>query len=153
MLNLESLVCLIYWPHSVEAIQIQLVSLWLIFHFFPLRFAARYFSDAPPVFQRLFFTSEESSGVQYGPRRMKLRDLMVATLRFLQSDCAKFRIFWDWSPCVSQLLTSDVMVRGYVPISWPKWGCKSFTTAGFIGGNLKPVSLMLLRLLRQHNWA
>ncbi|TKS75776.1 Midasin MIDAS-containing protein [Collichthys lucidus] len=76
-------------------------------------FAARYFNDAPPVFQRLFFTSEESSAVQYGPRRMKLRDLMGATLRFLQSDCAKFRILWDWSPCVSQLLTSDIMVRGY----------------------------------------
>ncbi|XP_029902559.1 midasin isoform X2 [Myripristis murdjan] len=76
-------------------------------------FAARYFNDAPPVFQRLFFTSEESSSVQYGPRRMKLRDLMGATLRFLQSDCAKFRVLWDWSPCVSQLLTSDIMVRGY----------------------------------------
>uniref|UniRef100_A0A8C4E441 Midasin n=1 Tax=Dicentrarchus labrax TaxID=13489 RepID=A0A8C4E441_DICLA len=74
---------------------------------------SEYFNDAPPVYQRLFFTSEESSAVQYGPRRMKLRDLMGATLRFLQSDCAKFRILWDWSPCVSQLLTSDVMVRGY----------------------------------------
>lgn len=76
-------------------------------------FAARYFNNAPPVFQRLFFTSEEASSVQYGPRRMKLRDLMGATLRFLQSDCAKFRVIWDWSACVSQLLTSDVMVRGY----------------------------------------
>ncbi|XP_067097253.1 midasin [Osmerus mordax] len=76
-------------------------------------FAARYFDTAPPVFQRLFFTSEESSSVQYGPRRMKLRDLMGATLRFLQSDRAKFRVLWDWSACVSQLLTSDVMVRGY----------------------------------------
>ncbi|KAM3861280.1 midasin [Diretmus argenteus] len=76
-------------------------------------FAARYFNDAPPVFQRLFFTSEESSSVQYGPRRMKLRDLMGATLRFLQSDRAKFRVLWDWSPCVSQLLTSDIMVRGH----------------------------------------
>ncbi|MED6248455.1 AAA ATPase midasin, partial [Ataeniobius toweri] len=75
-------------------------------------FAARYFSSTPPVFQRLFFTSEQSSAVQYGPRRMKLRELMAATLRFLQSDCAKFRRLWDWSPCVSQLLTSDVMVRG-----------------------------------------
>ncbi|KAJ3606919.1 hypothetical protein NHX12_026435, partial [Muraenolepis orangiensis] len=75
-------------------------------------FAARYFSGAPPVYQRLFFTSEESSSVQYGPRRMKLRDLMAATLRFLHSDGAKFRVLWDWSPCVSQLLTSDVMVRG-----------------------------------------
>ncbi|XP_012709437.2 midasin isoform X1 [Fundulus heteroclitus] len=75
-------------------------------------FATRYFSSAPPVFQRLFFTSEQASAVQYGPRRMKLRDLMAATLRFLQSDCAKFRMLWDWSPCVSQLLTSDVMVRG-----------------------------------------
>uniref|UniRef100_A0A3Q3KQG4 Midasin n=1 Tax=Mastacembelus armatus TaxID=205130 RepID=A0A3Q3KQG4_9TELE len=80
-------------------------------------FAAKYFNDAPPVFQRLFFTSEESSAVQYGPKRMKLRDLMGATLHFLQSDCAKFRRLWDWSPCVSQLLTSDIMVRGYVPAS------------------------------------
>ncbi|KAM9704373.1 midasin [Menidia menidia] len=76
-------------------------------------FAARYFTKAPPVFQRLFFTVEESSAVQYGPRRMKLRDLMGATLRFLQSDCERFRMLWDWSPCVSQLLTSDAMVRGY----------------------------------------
>ncbi|XP_062857908.1 midasin [Trichomycterus rosablanca] len=76
-------------------------------------FAARYFSSAPPVFQRLFFTSEEAASIQYGPRRMKLRDLMWATLRFLQSDCEKFRVLWDWSVCVSQLLTSDVMVRGY----------------------------------------
>ncbi|XP_030578137.1 midasin [Archocentrus centrarchus] len=76
-------------------------------------FGARYFNNAPPVFQRLFFTSEESSAVQYGPRRMKLRDLMGATLRFLQSDCAKFRMLWDWSPCMSHLLTSDVMVRWY----------------------------------------
>ncbi|XP_035384712.1 midasin isoform X1 [Electrophorus electricus] len=76
-------------------------------------FAARYFRSAPPVFQRLFFTSEESASIQYGPRRMKLRDLMGATLRFLQSDCEKFRVLWDWSVCVSQLLTSDVMVRGY----------------------------------------
>uniref|UniRef100_A0A3Q3JWH6 Midasin n=1 Tax=Monopterus albus TaxID=43700 RepID=A0A3Q3JWH6_MONAL len=78
-----------------------------------LAFAAKYFNNAPPVFQRLFFTSEESSSVHYGPRRMKLRDLMGATLKFLQSDGAKFRMLWDWSPCVSQLLTSDVMVRGY----------------------------------------
>ncbi|XP_061609171.1 midasin isoform X3 [Phyllopteryx taeniolatus] len=76
-------------------------------------FSARYFNDTPPVFQRLFFTSEEASTVQYGPRRMKLRDLMAATLRFLKSDCAKFEKLWDWSPCVSQLLMSDVMVRGY----------------------------------------
>uniref|UniRef100_A0AAR2K636 Midasin n=1 Tax=Pygocentrus nattereri TaxID=42514 RepID=A0AAR2K636_PYGNA len=76
-------------------------------------FASRYFNSAPPVFQRLFFTSEESASIQYGPRRMKLRDLMGATLRFLQSDCEKFRVLWDWSACVSQLLTSDVMVRGY----------------------------------------
>lgn len=77
------------------------------------RFAARYFISAPPVFQRLFFTSEEAASIQYGPRRMKLRDLMGATLRFLQSDCEKFRVLWDWSVCISQLLTSDVMVRGY----------------------------------------
>ncbi|KAM9495289.1 midasin [Clarias gariepinus] len=76
-------------------------------------FAARYFTSAPPVFQRLFFTSEEAASIQYGPRRMKLRDLMGATLRFLQSDCEKFRVLWDWSVCISQLLTSDVLVRGY----------------------------------------
>ncbi|XP_067273008.1 midasin [Pseudorasbora parva] len=76
-------------------------------------FAARYFGSSPPVFQRLFFTSEEAASIQYGPRRMKLRDLMGATLRFLQSDCEKFRVLWDWSACVSQLLTSDVMVRSY----------------------------------------
>uniref|UniRef100_A0A3P9MDK6 Midasin n=1 Tax=Oryzias latipes TaxID=8090 RepID=A0A3P9MDK6_ORYLA len=74
-------------------------------------FALRYFSSAPPVFQRLSFTNEEASAVQYGPRRMKLRDLMGATLRFLQSDCARFGSLWDWSPCVSQLQTSDAMVR------------------------------------------
>ena len=71
------------------------------------------------MYQRLFFTSEEASAVQYGPRRMKLRDLMAATLRFLHSDGAKFRVLWDWSPCVSQLLTSDVMVRGWVASSAP----------------------------------
>uniref|UniRef100_A0A3B3CZB6 Midasin n=1 Tax=Oryzias melastigma TaxID=30732 RepID=A0A3B3CZB6_ORYME len=74
-------------------------------------FASRYFSSAPPVFQRLFFSNEEASAVQYGPRRMKLRDLMGATLRFLQSDCGRFGSLWDWSPCVSQLQTSDAMVR------------------------------------------
>lgn len=84
-------------------------------HFIQCRFAARYFSHSPPVFQRLFFTTEESSAVQYGPRRMKLRDLMAATLRFLHNDCATYRVLWDWSPCVSQLLTSDIMVRGYAP--------------------------------------
>lgn len=88
--------------------------------FIQCRFAARYFSHSPPVFQRLFFTTEESSAVQYGPRRMKLRDLMAATLRFLQNDCAAYRVLWDWSPCVSQLLTSDIMVRGYVPASQDK---------------------------------
>lgn len=83
------------------------------FESFSHRFATRYFSRSPPVFQRLFFTSEEAASIQYGPRRMKLRDLMGATLRFLQSDCEKFRVLWDWSACVSQLLTSDVMVRRY----------------------------------------
>lgn len=83
------------------------------FGLFSHRFAARYFSSSPPVFQRLFFTSEEAASIQYGPRRMKLRDLMGATLRFLQSDCEKFRVLWDWSACVSQLLTSDVIVRRY----------------------------------------
>ncbi|XP_028858240.1 midasin [Denticeps clupeoides] len=76
-------------------------------------FATRYFGGAPPVFQRLYFTSEEASSVHYGPRRMKLRDLMGATLRFLQSDCAQYRVLWDWSACVSQLFTSDAAVRCY----------------------------------------
>uniref|UniRef100_A0A7N8XVL1 Midasin n=1 Tax=Mastacembelus armatus TaxID=205130 RepID=A0A7N8XVL1_9TELE len=93
-------------------------------------FAAKYFNDAPPVFQRLFFTSEESSAVQYGPKRMKLRDLMGATLHFLQSDCAKFRRLWDWSPCVSQLLTSDIMVRGYVPASSLDLFCRPISIVG-----------------------
>ncbi|MGH0156813.1 UNVERIFIED_CONTAM: hypothetical protein FKN15_059235 [Acipenser sinensis] len=53
-----------------------------------LPFALRYFRDAPPVFQRLFLTTAESAAIQYGRKRMKLRDLMGATLRFLQSDCA-----------------------------------------------------------------
>ncbi|XP_070405869.1 midasin isoform X3 [Nothobranchius furzeri] len=75
-------------------------------------FAARYFSGAPPVFQRLFFTSEESSAVCYGPQRMKLRDLMGATLRFLEADCSTFGPLWDWSPCVPLLRSSDVVVRG-----------------------------------------
>uniref|UniRef100_A0A3B4ATV8 Midasin AAA ATPase 1 n=1 Tax=Periophthalmus magnuspinnatus TaxID=409849 RepID=A0A3B4ATV8_9GOBI len=74
-------------------------------------FAARYFSSTPPVFQRLFFSSEEAAAVQYGPRRMKLRDLMGATLRFLQNDCAKYRSLWDWSPCVSQLTTHCLYFR------------------------------------------
>ncbi|RXM29707.1 Midasin [Acipenser ruthenus] len=55
-----------------------------------LPFALRYFRDAPPVFQRLFLTTAESAAIQYGRKRMKLRDLMGATLRFLQSDCARY---------------------------------------------------------------
>ncbi|XP_066547692.1 midasin isoform X2 [Amia ocellicauda] len=91
------------------------VALSKLLHISPdaLPFAARYFENAPPVFQRLFFTSAESASIQYGPKRMKLRDLMGATLKFLQSDCVKFRDLWDWSVCVSHLRTSDVLVRWY----------------------------------------
>ncbi|XP_058881826.1 midasin isoform X1 [Acipenser ruthenus] len=78
-----------------------------------LPFALRYFTDAPPVFQRLFLTTAESAAIQYGRKRMKLRDLMGATLRFLQSDCARFRDLWDWSVCMSLLRTTDVLVRWY----------------------------------------
>lgn len=110
------LLCLVALWHIRET-SISRGYILVDFPFFSTRFGARYFNDAPPVFQRLFFTSEESSAVHYGPRRMKLRDLMGATLRFLHSDCAKFRMLWDWSPCMSHLLTSDVMVRWYVPCS------------------------------------
>nr|XP_015209182.1 PREDICTED: midasin [Lepisosteus oculatus] len=91
------------------------VALGKLLHISPdaLPFALRYFEEAPPVFQRLFFTSAESGAVSYGPKRMKLRDLMGATLKFLKSDCAKFRELWNWSVCVSQLRTSDVMVKWY----------------------------------------
>ncbi|KAG2468109.1 MDN1 protein, partial [Polypterus senegalus] len=47
-----------------------------------LLFAKRYFKYAPPVFQRLFFTSSQSAATQYGRKRMKLRDLMEATFRY-----------------------------------------------------------------------
>ncbi|XP_077567526.1 midasin isoform X1 [Stigmatopora nigra] len=76
-------------------------------------FATRYFNHAPPVFQRLFLTNDESSSIQYGPRRMKLRDIMAATLCFVKSDCSNFGKLWNWSPCISLLQVNDALVRGY----------------------------------------
>ncbi|KAK6490136.1 midasin [Huso huso] len=81
-----------------------------------LSFVLRYFRDAPPVFQRLFLTTAESAAIQYGRKRMKLQDLMGATLRFLRSDCARFRDLWDWSVCMSLLRTTDVLVLWFVHI-------------------------------------
>ncbi|XP_051781409.1 midasin isoform X2 [Erpetoichthys calabaricus] len=78
-----------------------------------LLFAKRYFKYAPPVFQRLFFTSLQSASTQYGRKRMKLRDLMEATFRYLKHDTAFFKNLWDWSVCLSLLRTSDVFVRWY----------------------------------------
>ncbi|KAM3931945.1 midasin [Leptodactylus fuscus] len=78
-----------------------------------LPFALRYFQSAPPVFNRLFLESCDSSTVRYGRRRMKLRDLMEAAYRFLQEDELSFREMWDWSVCVPLLKSHDLAVRWY----------------------------------------
>ncbi|KAM4043140.1 midasin isoform 2-T2 [Anomaloglossus baeobatrachus] len=78
-----------------------------------LPFALRYFQSAPPVFNRLFLESCDSSTVRYGRRRMKLRDLMEAAYRFLQQDELSFREMWDWSVCVPLLKSHDLAVRWY----------------------------------------
>ncbi|XP_075718267.1 midasin isoform X3 [Rhinoderma darwinii] len=78
-----------------------------------LPFALRYFQSAPPVFNRLFLESCDSSTVRYGRRRMKLRDLMEAAYRFLQQDELSFREKWDWSVCVPLLKSHDLAVRWY----------------------------------------
>ncbi|XP_066464567.1 midasin isoform X2 [Eleutherodactylus coqui] len=78
-----------------------------------LPFALRYFQSAPPVFNRLFLESCDSSTVRYGRRRMKLRDLMEAAFRFLQQDELSFREMWDWSVCVPLLKSHDLAVRWY----------------------------------------
>uniref|UniRef100_H2ZRQ3 ATPase dynein-related AAA domain-containing protein n=1 Tax=Latimeria chalumnae TaxID=7897 RepID=H2ZRQ3_LATCH len=76
-------------------------------------FALRYFKDAPPVFQRLFLESSDSSLVRYGRKRMKLRDLMEAAYRFLQQNQPKFSKLWDWSMCAPLLRSHDTLVRWY----------------------------------------
>lgn len=78
-----------------------------------LPFSLRYFQSAPPVFNRLFLESCDSSTVRYGRRRMKLRDLMEAAYRFLQQDALSFREMWDWSVCVPLLKSHDLAVRWY----------------------------------------
>ncbi|XP_064411298.1 midasin [Latimeria chalumnae] len=78
-----------------------------------LPFALRYFKDAPPVFQRLFLESSDSSLVRYGRKRMKLRDLMEAAYRFLQQNQPKFSKLWDWSMCAPLLRSHDTLVRWY----------------------------------------
>ncbi|XP_069830840.1 midasin-like isoform X2 [Dendropsophus ebraccatus] len=78
-----------------------------------LPFSLRYFQSAPPVFNRLFLESCDSSTVRYGRRRMKLRDLMEAAYRFLQQDELSFREMWDWSVCVPLLKSHDLAVRWY----------------------------------------
>ncbi|XP_063299642.1 midasin [Pelobates fuscus] len=78
-----------------------------------LPFSLKYFRNASPVFQRLFLESGDSSTVRYGRRRMKLRDLMEASYRFLKQDTFSFREMWDWSVCVPLLKSHDLTVRWY----------------------------------------
>ncbi|GCB61475.1 hypothetical protein scyTo_0011316 [Scyliorhinus torazame] len=76
-------------------------------------FALRYFKDSPPVFQRLFLESSDSSTVRYGRKRMKLRDLMSATCRLLKENWTTFSELWDWSVCIPLLRSHDTLVRWY----------------------------------------
>ncbi|XP_043927744.1 midasin [Protopterus annectens] len=76
-------------------------------------FALRYFAKSPPVFQRLFLESTDSSTLRYGRRRMKLRDLMEAAWRFLRQNPAVYSELWDWSICVPLLKSHDTLVRWY----------------------------------------
>uniref|UniRef100_A0A8C2SUC7 Midasin n=1 Tax=Coturnix japonica TaxID=93934 RepID=A0A8C2SUC7_COTJA len=78
-----------------------------------LPFALRYFKNTSPVFQRLFLESSDANTVRYGRRRMKLRDLMEASYRFLQKDQSVFRELWDWSVCIPLLRSHDTLVRWY----------------------------------------
>ncbi|XP_073531808.1 midasin [Phyllobates terribilis] len=78
-----------------------------------LPFALRYFQSAPPVFNRLFLETCDSSIVRYGRRRMKLRDLMEAAYRFLLQDELSFNEKWDWSVCLPLLKSHDLAVRWY----------------------------------------
>uniref|UniRef100_A0A669QDJ1 Midasin n=1 Tax=Phasianus colchicus TaxID=9054 RepID=A0A669QDJ1_PHACC len=78
-----------------------------------LPFALRYFKNTSPVFQRLFLESSDANTVRYGRRRMKLRDLMEASYRFLQKEQSIFRELWDWSVCIPLLRSHDTLVRWY----------------------------------------
>eukprot|EP00061_Rhincodon_typus_P018715 g48007.t1 len=76
-----------------------------------ISFALRYFKDSPPVFQRLFLESSDSSAVRYGRKRMKLRDLMSAAYRLLKENWIMFGKLWDWSVCIPLLRSHDTLVR------------------------------------------
>ncbi|XP_069743424.1 midasin [Narcine bancroftii] len=78
-----------------------------------IMFALRYFKDSPPVFQRLFLESSDSNTVRYGRKRMKLRDLMSATCKFLKENWIIFSELWDWSVCFPLLGSHDTLVRWY----------------------------------------
>ncbi|XP_078398522.1 midasin [Cetorhinus maximus] len=78
-----------------------------------ISFALRYFKDSPPVFQRLFLESSDSSTVRYGRKRMKLRDLMSAACRLLKENWIMFSELWDWSVCIPLLRSHDTVVRWY----------------------------------------
>ncbi|XP_067841398.1 midasin [Heptranchias perlo] len=78
-----------------------------------ISFALRYFKDSPPVFQRLFLESSDSSTVRYGRKRMKLRDLMSAACRLLKENWIAFSELWDWSVCIPLLRSHDTLVRWY----------------------------------------
>ncbi|XP_043542624.1 midasin isoform X1 [Chiloscyllium plagiosum] len=78
-----------------------------------ISFALRYFKDSPPVFQRLFLESSDSSAVRYGRKRMKLRDLMSAAYRLLKENWIMFSKLWDWSVCIPLLRSHDTLVRWY----------------------------------------
>ncbi|XP_048386295.2 midasin [Stegostoma tigrinum] len=78
-----------------------------------ISFALRYFNDSPPVFQRLFLESSDSSAVRYGRKRMKLRDLLSAAYRLLKENWIMFSKLWDWSVCIPLLRSHDTLVRWY----------------------------------------
>ncbi|XP_056422084.1 midasin [Hyla sarda] len=122
-----------------------------------LPFAVRYFQSTPPVFNRLFLESCDSSTVRYGRRRMKLRDLMEAAYRFLQQDELSFRDMWDWSVCVPLLKSHDLAVRWYTSHCLAVVTCMSdehrqtFLKKLFVTDELINFKLQLLDELHSHN--
>ncbi|XP_040284697.1 midasin isoform X1 [Bufo bufo] len=122
-----------------------------------LPFALRYFQSAPPVFNRLFLESCDSSTVRYGRRRMKLRDLMEAAYRFLQQDELSFREIWDWSVCVPLLKSHDLAVRWYTSHCLALVTCmsdenrQSFLKKLFVTDELINFKLQLLDELHSQN--
>ncbi|MEE6475824.1 hypothetical protein FKM82_010868 [Ascaphus truei] len=122
-----------------------------------LPFALRYFSDASPVFHRLFLESCDSSTVRYGRRRMKLRELMEAAYRFLQQDQSSFREMWDWSVCVPLLRSHDLSVRWYTAQCLASVTCMTdenkhtFLKKMFSGDELIHFKLQLMDELQKQN--